>query len=125
MPTIIASPFHNGGNVNSNPYEHLSFIKMIQRRFGLSMAGSSGVNPIMSAARDTATRDLTNSLDEAGAGQGGTNGTTTGSTGTSAVSSSSSTGSSSNTGTNGAASASTFTGWTAALILAGLMAAVL
>ena len=83
VPTIIASPFHTGGMVNSQPYEHLSIIKMIQRRFGLSMSGSNGVNPIMSAARDTATRDLTNSFYEAGAGTGTTGSSTGPSAGTS------------------------------------------
>ena len=70
IPTIIASPFHTGGQINSKPYEHLSIIKMIQTRFQLPMSGGTGGgNPIMSAARDTATRDLTNSFYEAGAGQ--------------------------------------------------------
>ena len=33
------------------------------------MANSNGVNPIMAAGRDQASRDLTNSLDEGGAGK--------------------------------------------------------
>ena len=95
VPTIIASPFHKGGTVNSNPYEHLSIIKMIQRRFNLPMTGSAAdSNPIMAPARDRAARDLTNSFYEAGAGTGS-------GTGAVAASSSSSTG-----GSNGGASSS-------------------
>ena len=102
VPTIIASPFHTGGSINSNPYEHLSIIKMIQRRFGLSMRGGNGVNPIMAAGRDTATRDLTNSFNEAGAGAG-----STAAAGTLSSSSSTGGGSNNNGTTNAASSVST------------------
>ena len=60
VPTIVASPFHGPG-INSNPYEHLSIVKMIQQRFGLPMNSSTG-NPLMGAARDISTRDFTNSF---------------------------------------------------------------
>ena len=96
VPTIIASPFHTGGAINSNPYEHLSIMKMIQRRFNLPMS-TNGVNPIMTAARDTATRDLSNSFYEAGAGNPST---VASSSGTTTSSTSSSTGSNSGTGIN-------------------------
>ena len=59
VPTIVISPDHAGGKVNSNPYEHYSFIKMIQRRFGLL---GNGVNPLLGVNRDISTRDLTLSL---------------------------------------------------------------
>ena len=63
VPTLLVSPLHSGGYVNSNPYEHLSIIKMLQRRFGLPMTGGAdGANPLLGAARDRSTRDLSNAM---------------------------------------------------------------
>ena len=69
VATIAISPYHTGGVVNSNRYEHLSIIKMIQTRFGLAQSGGSdGANPLMGKARDQAARDLANSFNEGAAG---------------------------------------------------------
>jgi len=62
VATIVASPYHTGGKINSNPYEHYSIVKMIQRRFNLPMQDSTGYNPLMGQSRDTATRDFTNTF---------------------------------------------------------------
>ena len=44
--TLLVSPIHGGGGIDSNPYEHLSIVKLIQRRFGLPMSGGpDGANP--------------------------------------------------------------------------------
>ena len=67
IPTIVVSPYHKGGVVNSNQYEHLSIIKMIQSRFGLSQS-AGGWNPLMGQARDQGARDLANSMNEGAAG---------------------------------------------------------
>ena len=116
VPTIVASPYHTGGGVNSQPYEHLSIIKMIQRRFGLSMQGSNGVNPIMAAGRDQASRDLTNSFNEAGAGTG------TGATSVINPTGGNTAGTGSGTGSNSGNNAATVGVSAVALVLAASMA---
>jgi len=69
VPLVVISPYHRSGGVNSQKYEHLSIIKMIQTRFGLSQTGGQdGYNPLMGQARDQAARDLANSFNEGAAG---------------------------------------------------------
>ena len=67
VPLILISPDHANGGINHQPYEHLSLMKMISTRFGVTSS-------LLSAARQTSTRDLTNSFDENGAGGNGNNG---------------------------------------------------
>ena len=62
VPLILISPDHAKGGVNHQPYEHLSLMKMISTRFGVSAS-------LLSSARQTSTRDLTNSFDELGPGR--------------------------------------------------------
>ena len=57
VPTILVSPSHAGGGINSQPYEHLSLMKMISTRFGVQ--GS-----VISPARTGSIRDMTNSFDD-------------------------------------------------------------
>ena len=57
IPAIVISPFHSNGGVNSQPYENLSFLKMLQTRYGLS---DSTIAP----QRVGTVRDLTNSFAE-------------------------------------------------------------
>ena len=58
IPAIVISPFHTNGGVNSQPYENLSFLKLLQTRYNLS---SNTIAP----QRVNTVRDLTNSFAEA------------------------------------------------------------
>ena len=55
VPTIIVSPDHAGGKINSQPYETGSILKLIETRFGIN-------DTLFSAARSTSTADLTKSF---------------------------------------------------------------
>ena len=69
VPTLLVSPSHAGGGINSQPYEHLSLMKMISTRFNLQ--GS-----VISPARTGSVRDMTNSFDDPTSKGTGTNGAT-------------------------------------------------
>ena len=71
VPAFMVSPYHLrslGGNssVNSQPYEHYSFFKMLARRFGISQ---SALQTMWGNTRYTATLDLTTSFPLAAPGQ--------------------------------------------------------
>jgi phospholipase C len=57
VPTILVSPAHAGLGINSQPYEHLSLMKMIETRFHLN-------STLISPARTQSIRDMTNSFDD-------------------------------------------------------------
>ena len=55
VPTIIVSPSHAGGKINSQPYETGSILKMIETRWGIT-------DTLFSPVRWQSTGDLTNSF---------------------------------------------------------------
>ena len=57
IPAVVISPYHKNGGVNSQPYENLSFLKMLKTRYGLP---SDTIAP----QREGTVRDLTNSFAE-------------------------------------------------------------
>jgi phospholipase C len=48
VPAIIVSPFTQGGVIDSNQYETVSILKLIERRFGLAPLSSRDANPAVS-----------------------------------------------------------------------------
>ena len=56
VPTIVISPDHAGGKINSQPYETGSWLKMLGTRFGVN------TNSLFNAARLQSTRDFTNTF---------------------------------------------------------------
>ena len=54
VPGIIVSPFARGGRIDSTPYETVSILKLIERRFGLAPLSARDANP--------AVNDLTGAL---------------------------------------------------------------
>ena len=80
VPAFMVSPFHMrslGGNssVNSQPYEHYSWFKMLARRFGI---GQSALQSMWGNTRYTAALDLTTSFPLAAPGQAPTYSNTNG-----------------------------------------------
>ena len=55
VPTIMISPDHAGGKINSQPYETGSVLKLIETRFGIT-------DTLFSPARFNSTADLTSSF---------------------------------------------------------------
>jgi phospholipase C len=56
VPCLVVSPFSRGGWVCSQPFDHTSMLRLIERRFGVEV-------PNLSAWRRQATGDLTATLD--------------------------------------------------------------
>jgi phospholipase C len=48
VPALIISPFTRGGFVDSNQYETVSILKLIERRFGLAPLSARDANPAVS-----------------------------------------------------------------------------
>ena len=57
IPVVLVSPYHVSGGVNSQPYENLSFLKMLQTRYNLP-------SNTIAEQRVGTVRDLTNSFAE-------------------------------------------------------------
>ncbi len=55
VPAIIVSPWTKGGRIDSNQYETVSILKLIERRFGLEPLSARDANPAVS--------DLTSAFD--------------------------------------------------------------
>jgi phospholipase C len=55
VPGIVISPFSKGGNIDSHPYETVSILKLIERRFNLAPLAARDANPTVS--------DLTTAFD--------------------------------------------------------------
>ena len=83
VPAFFVSPYHNRTmqptGVNSSPYEHYSYFKMLARRFGIA---SSSLQAMWGTPRFLAAADLTSSFPLAAPGQtptySGNNGGSTG-----------------------------------------------
>jgi len=61
-PTIVVSPDHAFGGINSNPYEHLSLRKMLQTRWSMGNTLNGQSAPLINAARYQAAADFTNTF---------------------------------------------------------------
>jgi phospholipase C len=48
VPTLIVSPFTRGGIIDGNPYETISILKLIERRFSLTPVSARDANPAVS-----------------------------------------------------------------------------
>lgn len=48
VPAIIVSPWTKGGRIDSNQYETVSILKLIERRFGLAPLSTRDANPAVS-----------------------------------------------------------------------------
>jgi phospholipase C len=48
VPAILVSPFNQGGVIDSNQYETVSILKLIERRFGLAPLSARDANPAVS-----------------------------------------------------------------------------
>jgi phospholipase C len=48
VPTIIVSPYSKGGFIDSNQYETVSILKLIERRFNLAPLSFRDANPVVS-----------------------------------------------------------------------------
>ena len=45
VPALIVSPFSKGGLIDSTPYETVSILKLIERRFNLAPLAERDTNP--------------------------------------------------------------------------------